>query len=209
MSVADIVREIDAYLMRLTQARDLLAESIVAEGRDKAPRAPGVTRVRETRQARRSAPLSTARTVAEEEGGDGEMDLPSPAPVTAPQALPVPTPAQPAAPVLRFPAPSPAASTPEQQPVVHRVRSAPSRTRTPRPRAPASAPALGGSVPSGWIGVSAEEAKRAREQTVAQPAPVPHFEPPATALAGRQAFEAIFGGGSEAAEEPLQPVSED
>jgi hypothetical protein len=54
-----------------------------------------------------------------------------------------------------------------------------------------SAAALSCSVPSGWIVVSAEEAKRLREH-VTHPTQ-PRFEAPLTAFGGRRAFKMLFG----------------
>jgi hypothetical protein len=223
MSLADIVSAIDAYLLRLEQARDLLMGSTVAGRSGSRRRATSTTSARQSQRSEQDAGARTRKaTKSSLQASSGPVK-----PAAAPRTVPAPTLAHPSpapgvtrpapTPVVGRPAPAPGGMQPaqatgaDQIPVtveVKKLRAAgPQRRRfslrTATPKAKPAEPqsALGGAVPTGWVGVSADEARRAREQHVVRPAAPVHFEAPATAPAGRQAFEAIFGGGTEVAED--------
>jgi hypothetical protein len=201
--LAAIINEIDVYLLRLQQARDLLAPLRMAEQRSRArSRQTAISarkRVRATRnvqplpEKKLPAGIATRKAKPAAENLYGSHNGVS---VTVEAAE----------------RNEPALSAPE--PRLHKVegalslqkedtRATPQRTRPVRQeKAPAkletsTMPATASSkpVPAGWIVVSAEEAKRQRE-------PEAHLaqlrsDTPSRGMTGRRAFEALFGDTSE------------
>jgi hypothetical protein len=201
--LAAIINEIDVYLLRLQQARDLLAASTMTEQRSRArSRQTAISarkRVRATRnvqphpEKKLPAGITTRKPKPAAENLYGAHNGVSVTVETAERN-------------------EPALSAPE--PVLHQVegalslqkestRAAPQRRRLVRQeKAPAKLetspmPATASSrpVPTGWIVISAEEAKRQRE-------PDAHLAQlrsatPSRGLTGRRAFEALFGDTSE------------
>ena len=197
--LAEIINEIDAYLHRLQQARDLLAASTKTEQRSRVrSRQTAISvrkRVRATRNVqplpekklpagiatRKARPASenlyglhngVSVTVEAAERNEPVFSAPEPAFDQVEGARPLQKENRPATPQRRRPA--------RQKKVAAKLEPA------PKPATASSRP-----VPAGWIVVSAEEAKRQRE-------PGAHLgqlrsAAPARGLTGRRAFEALFG----------------
>jgi hypothetical protein len=201
--LAEIINEIDAYLLRLRQARHLLA-------------APAITEQRSRGRSRQTA-ISARRRVRAKRNVQQLPEQKLPAGITTRKPKPVAenlSGSQIRVSMTVEPAErnEPALSAPE--PALHQVEGAPSlqkeNTRaTPQRRGPVrqekapanleTSPKPGTAfcrpVPTGWIVVSAEEAKRQRE-------PEAHLAQlrsptPSRGLTGRKAFEALFGDSSE------------
>jgi len=201
--LAEIINEIDVYLLRLQQARDLLAASTMTEQRSRArSRQTAITALKLVRATRNVEPLPEKKLPA-----GITTRKPKPATENLPGSH-----NRVSVTVEAAERNGPALSAPE--PALHQVegalslqkenaRATPQR-RTPvlQEKAPAKLepfplPATASSrpVPTGWIVVSAEEAKRQRE-------PEAHLAQlrcatPSRGLTGRRAFEALFGDASE------------
>jgi hypothetical protein len=204
--LAEIIHEIDEYLLRLQQARDLLATTTTAERRSPArSRQPTIIARKRVRATTRNArPLAEKKLpakvttrrpkpAAENDSGShigisvtaevkaAERNEPS---LSAPERVPRKVEG----------APSPqrkgAQFTPQSRRTVRREK-APAKLET----APKPTTAFGKPVSTGWIVVSAEEAKRQREPQahLARARPTS----PTRGLTGRRAFEALFGDPSE------------
>jgi hypothetical protein len=200
--LAEIINDIDEYLLRLNRARDLLAGSTMTAQRSQArSRKTAISsgkRVRATRnvpprsemklpvgiKTRKAKPasekLSRSRngvsvTVEVAERIEPNPLAPERAPHQVEQALSVQK---------------------ESARVTPRRRSAQQKkTPTKIDASPKPATASRRPVPTGWIVVSAEEAKRQREpqERLAQA----RSATPSRGLTGRRAFEALFGDTSE------------
>jgi hypothetical protein len=201
--LAEIIDEIDVYLLRLQQARDLLAASTMTEQRPPASSRQSAIIARTLVQAKRnvqplpekklSAGITTRKpkpgaenlqgshnrvsgTAEPVEGNEPALSAPEPALHQVEGARPLQKKSTRATPRRRRPA---------------RQEKAPAKLETsPKPATASNRP-----VPTGWIVVSAEEAKRQRE-------PEPHLAQLRSAsrsrgLTGRRAFEALFGDTSE------------
>lgn len=197
MPIAEIVAEIDAYLLCLRRARQLLASSDEVARRRNAVRKQVPTEIAKTVlatstagriqkvQARRRT--ASRKTIPESKGAD--MAVVPDSVVTSETTL------------------SHADTTAQQSPVGESLPVPAGRNRTPNVSQPRSdrqkqaaspetakaANALGGSAVSRVVVVSAEEAQQARERA-AHPA-VMHHRASATGLTGRAAFEALFSDG--------------
>ena len=170
MSLAEIVRAIDSYLLRLEQARNLLTQSVVPErSKQRRPLTPAkavsservahdaVITARTRRNKTRKAKLRAWKAPA------GSQSLPSLTVGSSPAAD------EGAADMAR-PASAPPGRTAQLRAAREKGRAVPSergpirlRDTAPKQQWAEPATALTGSVPSGWIGISAEDAKRSRE----------------------------------------------
>jgi hypothetical protein len=203
VSLSEIINEIDAYLLSLRQARDLLTASTPTERRSRSHNRQAAlsarTRVRATRNTQ---PLP-------------EKTLPAGIPTRKPKPVVENLRGwQNRVSVRVEPAEKNELAHSAPEPALHQVdgaqslqkenrRATPQRRRPVRQeKAPAKpefslkpATALSRPVPTGWIAVSAEEAKRQRE-------PEAHRAPlrsgmPSRGSTGKRAFEALFGDVSE------------
>ena len=203
MPLAEIINEIDLYLLRLQQARDLLAASTMTEKRSPArSRQTTINARKHVRATRNAQPLPEKKlppgiaTRKPKPAAEDLYGLHNRASVTV-DAAERNEPAQ--------SAPEPASHQVERAVSLQKenTRATPQRRRPMRQeKAPAKleispTPATASSrpLPSGWIVVSAEEAKRQRETE-------PHLAQlrlatPSRGLTGRRAFEALFGDTSE------------
>jgi hypothetical protein len=200
--LAEIINEIDLYLLRLQQARDLLAASTMTEKRSPArSRQTTINARKHVRATRNAQPLpekklppgiATRKPKPAAENLHGSRNGVSVVVETAESepALSAPEPAlHQVEGTLSLQKKNPRA-TPQRRRAV-RQEKAPAKPET----SPKSATAFSRPVRSGWIVVSAEEAKRQRE-------PEAHLAQlrsaaPARGLTGRTAFEALFGDTSE------------
>ena len=201
MAITDIINEIDAYLARLREARNLLSASAPQVRHQGAPRV--VTTV-EVRKRATSAP-DTQRVSRKKSRPNGAVPKEKIAdkrnepiaklrgPVARPAVEPpVVTPTDPTPPraIEKAPSSSPTKST--------RRRT----TRQTFTRKPAiAATALSGATSSKIVVVSAAEAQRERQRTATVEAERPRV--PATGLNARQAFEALFKNGTDVPGKPL------
>jgi hypothetical protein len=210
MPVTEIVKEIDAYLLSLRQARDLLLAPAIKPALavptlpkrramiDKTTAAP-TRRLR----AQKVSPPTAANQIGREavKNRAAANSVPRPAsPVIHRELAPRILQSEPAQ-----PAPNQTVATQEVQisnPIVSRVRTA-ARVIRSKPRKapkPAASPkeevvkpaiALAGSMNSKIVVLSAEEARRQRDRTPAAPE-VKRPRVPSTGLSGKLAFEALF-----------------
>ena len=203
MRLAEILKEIDAYLLRLRQARDLLAASTITEHRSRArSRQTAISSRKHVRATRSVQPLpekkrpdgiTTRKPKPAAENLHGSHNRVSVTVEAAERNEPV------------FSAPEPAFDQVEgarplqkenrratpQRPRPARQEKAPAKLEpSPKPATASNRP-----VPTGWIVVSAEEAKRQREPD-AHLAQL-HSDTPSRGLTGRKAFEALFRDTSE------------
>ena len=201
MSIAEIINEIDAYVVRLRNARDLLLAPMT-----EAQRKRDLRRKRAGMANKRGRPLSSAARILEDESRfdrtatpmatlKQQVDSPSRVrsfvasqagttkPPVAVQKLP-----QDAC-FVRLPGPDRKTSSTRTsgRPVTKRASDTALEYSKP-------AIALAGRVHSKIVVVSAEQAQRDRERA-AQPA-VQRPRVPAIGLTGRAAFEALFNDGS-------------
>jgi hypothetical protein len=203
MPLATIIREIDAYLERLEQARDLLAQSLIPihrsranrrrEATERQPHIEGRNNVRRDKQSpapprrpvRNSKPTAATIDVDSQPQASESCDasLAGESPAALPQQA------------QQANQSSASSGRKENRPAAARRRKSlrvgrrPMMAKQEKPAKALSRPPV-----SGWIAVSPEVAKRAREHAV--PAGPISFVAPATALAGRRAFEVLFGNGA-------------
>ena len=205
MTIAAIINEIDAYLLCLRQARDLLLTPMTEAPRKSEPRRKRVVKASKT-----DRPLSSKPRIGENKARiDGMV-----APTTTPkqQLDSVSTVRGSVAPQAAVPQQMPVAVTaqkPRQDVRIERLPASyqqmPSTRTVRRPVAKRAfgtkldnskpAIALGGPVHSKIVVVSAEQVQREREK-VAQ-ATVQRPRVPAIGLTGQAAFEALFKDGSD------------
>jgi len=197
--LAEIIDEIDVYLLRLQQARDLLAASTKTEQRSRTrSRQTAVSarkRVRVTRNAqplpekRLPAGIATRKPKPAAEslyGSASGVSVTVEAAERNEPALSAPEPAlHQVEGTLSLQKKNTQATPQHRRPV--RQEKAPAKLEP----SPMPATASSGPGPTGWIVVSAEEAKRQRE-------PEAHLAQlrsaaPSRGLTGRRAFEALFG----------------
>jgi hypothetical protein len=201
--LAEIISEIDVYLLRLQQARDLLAASTVTEQHSRArSRQTAISARKHVRATRNVQPppekklpagIATRKAKPAAEnlyGSHNGVSVTVEAAERNEPALSAPEPALHQVEVtLSLQKKNPRATSQPRRPVPQ--EKAPAELETsPKPATASSRP-----VPSGWIVVSAEEAKRQRE-------PETHLAQlrsptPSRGLTGRRAFEALFGDTSE------------
>ena len=203
MRLAEIINEIDAYLHRLQQARDLLAASTKTEQRSRVrSRQTAISVRKRVRATRNVQPLpekklpdgiKTGKPKPVAENLQGSHNRVSVTVETAERNEPALSPPEPAlhqvegVPSLQKKI---TRATPQRRRPVRQKKGSAKLEPSPKPATAFSRP-----VPSGWIVVSAEEAKRQRE-------PDAHLAQlrsaaPARGLTGRKAFEALFGDTSE------------
>jgi hypothetical protein len=201
--LAEIINEIDVYVHRLQQARDLLAASTTTEqsSRARSRQATISTRklVRATRSAqplpdkKRPAGIATRKAKPAAQNLYGSHNGVSVMVETAERnepALSAPEPAlHQVEGTLSLQKKNPR-DTPQRSRPVHQEKAPAKPETSPMPATASSRP-----VPAGWIVVSAEEAKRQRE-------PEAHLAQlrsatPSRGLTGRKAFEALFEDTSE------------
>ena len=201
--LAEILNEIDAFLLRLRQARNLLAASTITEQRSRARRRQTAIsarkRVRATRsvqplpEKKRPAGITTRKLKPAAENLHGLRNRVSVTVEAAERNEPA------------FSAPVPAfdqvegarplqkenrRATPQRRRPARQEKATAKLEPSPKPATTSNRP-----VPTGWIVVSAEEAKRQREPD-ARLAQL-HSATPSRGLTGRRAFEALFGDTSE------------
>ena len=205
MPLAEIINEIDAYLLRLRQARDLLAAPAITEQRSRGrSRQTAISARRRVRATRNAQPLP-------------EKNLPTG--ITTRKPKPVAESLSGSQNRVSITVESaernePALSAPE--PALHQIegalslqkenrRATPQRRRPVRqkkalakPESPKRATAPSRPVPTGWIVVSAEEAKRQREPEA--PLAQLRSDTPSKGLTGKRAFEALFRDISESSD---------
>jgi hypothetical protein len=197
--LAEIINEIDVYLLRLQQARDLLAASTITEQRSRARSHQTAISARKLVRATPSVqPLPEKKLPAGITTGKPKPAAENPSDSQNRVSLTVEANER-NKPVLS--APEPALHQVEGALSLHQenTRAIPQRRRPMRQEktpakletSPMPATASSKPVPTGWIVVSAEEAKRQRE-------PEAHLAQlrsakPSRGLTGRRAFEALFG----------------
>ncbi len=203
MRLAEIIDEIDRYVLRLQHARDLLVGSTMAEQRSPASSRQMATnarrRVRATRNAlefpekKLAAGITTRKPKPAAEnifGSHGGVSVTVEAAERNEPALSAPESASHQVERTLSVQKGNTRATPQgRRPV--RQKKAPTKLETsPMPAATSSKP-----VPTGWVVVSAKEAKRQREagKNLAQL----RSATPSRGLTGRRAFEALFGDTSE------------
>jgi hypothetical protein len=194
--LAEIIDEIDAHLLRLRQARDLLAAPTITEqrsrGRSRQTAISARRRVRATRnvqllpEKKLPAGITTRKPkpVAENLSGLQNQVSMTVEPVERNEpALSVPEPALHQVEGALFLQKENRRATPQRRRPVRQKKA------LAKPESPKRATAPSMPVPTGWIVVSAEEAKRLREPE----APLAQLRSDApSGLTGKRAFEALF-----------------
>jgi hypothetical protein len=207
MPIAEIINEIDAYLCCLGQARDLLLAPMTEVQRKRAPHRKRAVMIEKTARAASSEPRvqgirsrSTSLASQQKTLKPVRVDIVSPASSSVarqaakPERLQIEV-AEPT--IQRAVAPLQTISTgvPSRPKQVRSIRSV--RRNAPKPTVRTKvevvkpAIALAGSMTSKIVVVSAEQARRERDRSAAQPE-VRRPRVPATGLSGRLAFEALF-----------------
>ena len=196
MAIADIVQEIDAYIARLRQARDLLAASLTGELRARESyttkqiaseeTAPTLSGKRRSADARSRSKAAERKVEAAERPSDSGSEQLSP---VAPQA------AEDQQPLIAPTAPAPAPfETPERAKLAtprRRTSSRGVRAVSKANREPVKPTnALSSSMASKIVAVSAAELQRERERAAQSVAVRPKVS--WTGQTGRLAFEALF-----------------
>jgi hypothetical protein len=202
VSLAAIINEIDVYVLRLQQARDLLAASTMtqqrARERSRQTAIGALKRVRSRRsvQPRAEKKLTAGITTRKQEPAAKNVSSShNGVPPTIESAERIEPSLSTPGPELQEVEGMPSLqkengrATQQRRRLVQREKS-PAKTESPKPEKTARRP-----VPGGWIVVSAEEAKRQRERA-ARPAQL-HSNTPSIGLTGRRAFEALFPDTSE------------
>jgi hypothetical protein len=201
MAITDIINEIDAYLARLREARNLLSTPATQARRQRAPRVVTTVNVRKrvpsapgTRRVSRKKSRPNG-AVPKEKIADKLNE--SIAKLRGPEVRPAVEP-----PVVMPTAPTPLRAI-EKAPSYLPTKSTRRRTvRQTFTRKPAiAATALSGATSSKIVVVSAAEAQRERQRTAHAEAERPRV--PATGLNARQAFEALFKNGTDASSKRL------
>ena len=194
MAIADIVQEIDAYIARLRQARDLLAASLTGELRARESyttkqiaseeTAPTLSGKRRTADARSRSKAAERKVEAAERPSDSGSEQLSP---VAPQAV------EDQQPLIAPTAPVPV-ETPERAKLAlprRRTSSRGVRAVSKANREPVKPTnALSSSMASKIVAVSAAELQRERERAAQSVAVRPKVS--WTGQTGRLAFEALF-----------------
>jgi hypothetical protein len=194
MAIADIVQEIDAYIARLRQARDLLAASLTGELRARESyttkqiaseeTAPTLSGKRPSADARSRSKAAERKVEAAERPSDSGSEQLSP---VAPQAV-----------EDQQPLIAPTAPVPVETPERAKLASPRRRTSSRGVRAVSKANrepvkptnALSSSMASKIVAVSAAELQRERERAAQSVAVRPKVS--WTGQTGRLAFEALF-----------------
>ena len=194
MAIADIVQEIDAYIARLRQARDLLAASLTGELRARESyttkqiaseeTAPTLSGKRRSADARSRSKAAERKVEAAERPSDSGSEQLSP---VAPQAV-----------EDQQPLIAPTAPVPVETPERAKLASPRRRTSSRGVRAVSKANrepvkptnALSSSMASKIVAVSAAELQRERERAAQSVAVRPKVS--WTGQTGRLAFEALF-----------------
>lgn len=200
MPIADIINEIDAHLSRLCQARELLSGGMAKAAKKKLPRRkrkvlvrqvdPAFSTTRRSDKNKSRSKSSIDHPKGQKELGNAAAQVSSAAPLQASHTEqstivePQPTTQQS---VLITRLPSRRRFNPTRS-VRHRTAKAVSGTNKDGVK---PAIALAGRMDTKVVVVSAEQARREREQA-AQPA-VRRPSRPISSLSGKSAFEALFG----------------
>ena len=196
MAIADIVQEIDAYIARLRQARDLLAASLTGELRaresyttkqiaseETAPTLSGKRRTADARSRSKAAGRKVEAAERPSDSGSEQLSPVAPQAVEEQQPLIVPT----------APAPVPV-ETPERAKLAlprRRTSSRGVRAVSKANREPVKPTnALSSSMAPKIVAVSAAELQRERERAAQSVAVRPKVS--WTGQTGRLAFEALF-----------------
>ena len=203
MRLAKILNKIDTYLLRLRQARDLLAASTITEQRSRArsrrtaisaPKSVRATgSVQPLPEKKRPAGITTRKPKPAAENLHGSHNRVSVTVEAAERNEPVFSALEPAFDQVEGARPlqkENGRATPQRRRPVQQGKAAAKLEPSPKPATASNRP-----VPTGWIVVSAEEAKRQR-QPDARPAQL-HSHTPSRGLTGRRAFEALFRDTSE------------
>jgi hypothetical protein len=204
--LAEIINEIDVYLLRLRQARDLLAASTMTEQRSRArSRQTAVSARNGVRATRNVQPLPekklpagittrTPKPAAENLCGSHNRVFGTAESAERNEpALSAPEPALPQVEGTLSLQKENTRATPQRRRPVRQERAPVKIETSLRPATASNKP-----IPNGWIVVSAEEAKRQRE-------PEAHLAQlrsatPSRGLTGRKAFEALFGDTAESSD---------
>jgi hypothetical protein len=199
MPIAEIILEIDAYLSRLRQARELLSDGNAEQPKTKTPRGKRKILASQTKPAnsiRRRADKSKSRSsqrVADLKNVSERLDPTAQLPIALaldsshrePPALAEPERiAEPSVVVTRLPARRRRTSIGSE---LHRTAKPAQRIK---PDAIRPAIALAGPTNTKVVVVSAEQARQQREQGSHPAVRLPRL--PASGLSGRMAFEALF-----------------
>ena len=204
MPIVEIINEIDAYLSRLRQARELLSGHVPEAGQKSQPRRnrtilvkPADTAFSSTPRTKENKPRSNpsiAHQNSQKQRGEPDVQVSS-------DALPQATDTEHSV-IARPERTIPEGIVIKRIPVRRRigsVRSMGLRTAKPvvtsRPDAIKPAIALAGPPNTKIVVVSAEQVQRQREQTAHPPVLRPRM--PAAGLSGRTAFEALFANQSD------------
>ena len=196
MAIADIVQEIDAYIARLRQARDLLAASLTGELRaresyttkqiaseETAPTLSGKRRTADARSRSKAAGRKVEAAERPSDSGSEQLSPVAPQAVEEQQPLIVPT----------APAPVPVENPERAKLALPRRRTGSRGVRAVskanrEPVKPTNA--LSSSMASKIVAVSAAELQRERERAAQSVAVRPKVS--WTGQTGRLAFEALF-----------------
>ena len=199
MPIAEIILEIDAYLSRLRQARELLSDGKTERPKTKTPRRQRKILARQTKPAisnrrraddgksRSSHPVAAVKKVRERLDTTAQLPIAVALDSSRREQATVPEPeriTEPSVVVTRLPARRGVASTRSER---HRTAKPAAGTK---PDAIRPAIALAGAMNTKVVVVSAEQARQQREQGT--PPAVRRPRLPASGLSGRMAFEALF-----------------
>jgi hypothetical protein len=201
--LAAIMNEIDVYLLRLQQARDLLAASTMTEQRSRVRGPQTAISARKRVRAKRSVqPLPekklpaaittrTPKPAAENlYGWHNRVSVTAEAAERNEPAQSAPEPALHQVKEALSLQKENTRTTPQRRRPVRQEKAPAKLDTSPRPATASNKP-----VPTGWIVVSAEEGKRQRESE-AHLAQL-RSATPSRGLTGRRAFEALFGDTSQ------------
>ncbi len=199
MPIAEIIVEIDAYLSRLRQARDLLSDGKAERPKTKTPRRKRKALARQNRPAisnprrddedktRSSHPAASVKKIGERLDTAAQIPLAGAIDSSRreqPTSAEPERTAEPSVVVTRLPARRRRISTRSER---HRSANPAAGTK---PDAIRPAIALAGPTNTKVVVVSAEQARQQREQGT--PPAVRRPRLPASGLTGRMAFEALF-----------------
>jgi hypothetical protein len=211
MTIAEIINEIDACLLCLRHARDLLLAPMTGARREREPRRKRVVKASKT-----GRPLSS-NVIRENKSRFDPMVAPTTTPkqrvdpVSRARGSVNPQAAVPKQPPVAVTAQKPQQDvTIERLPSSHRQMSSTRTVRRPVTKRAFStvlenskpAIALANPVHSKIVVVSAAEAQRERERAAQSEVRRPRV--PATGLTGKLAFEALFNDGSDTSKTPRQ-----
>lgn len=205
MAIAEIINEIDAYLFRLRNARELLRAPITQAPHKNEPR-----RQKAVKASKTVRPFSRKPRIRENKSRFDRIVAPAKTPKQRVDSV---SRVRGSVVVAKQPPAAVSAQKSQQDVRIERLPASDRRIRSPRTeRRPVSkrafattletkpAIALAGPVHSKIVVVSAEQAQRERERAAQSEVRRPRV--PATGLTGKLAFEALFNDGSDASKTP-------